>query len=203
MTDIQILDPWYTSLIDDCKAIVTEAVHLSRWELIVGYHTLGKRIVTDKEYQRKSKGNGKCLQGLAEDINQSERTVYYAVQFYTKFPNPDEWPFDKNMSWTKITQLLPDGKHTEARSFAQSIKTFEASFGKLLDRYPDRRDEIIAAFWRVVGGEWQKGELARLRKIEAAVKRWRKEWPDENDINEMKDGCDCEICNLIRSLESE
>lgn len=150
-----IVGDWYTSLVDDCAAIITEAVHNSRWELIVGYHALGRRIVTDNDYQRHANGNGKLCKTLAEDIGQSERTLYYAIQFYNKFPDPDEWPFDKNISWTKITKLLPDGHHTEARSFNQRVTTFENSLTRLLDDYPGGRDEIIRAFWRVIGGEWK------------------------------------------------
>jgi len=146
-----ITQEWYQSLIDDCHAIVTEAVHNSRWELIVGYHALGKRIVTDEEYQRHSHGNGKLCKALAEDIGQSERTVYYAVQFYEKFPNPELWPFDKNMSWTKIVALLPDGRWTEARTFKQRLSSFETSLTNILNKYPDNRDEIVAAIWRVIG----------------------------------------------------
>ena len=34
-------------LVDDCKAIITEAVFTSRWSLVEGYHTLGKRILEE------------------------------------------------------------------------------------------------------------------------------------------------------------
>ena len=152
MIDIITMD-WYQSLVDDCHAIVTEAVHNSRWELIVGYYALGRRIVTDSDYQKHAQGNGKVLQGLAESIEQSERTLYYAIQFYTKFPDPAKWPFDKNMSWTKITQLLPDGHHTEARTFNQRLSSFETSLENLLNKYPDNKSEIIRTFWRVIGGK--------------------------------------------------
>ena len=35
---------WYQSLIEDSKAIITEALFTSRWALVEGYHALGKRI---------------------------------------------------------------------------------------------------------------------------------------------------------------
>lgn len=158
MSDIMTIvnSLWYESLVDDCVAIITEAVFVSRWELVKGYHQLGERIVTDADYQRYAGGNGKILQDLAESVGQSERTLYYAIQFYNKFPNLDALPDGKNISWNKIvTQYLPDGKHTEARSFSQRIGVFENSLESLLNKYPDRRDEIITAILRVIGGEWR------------------------------------------------
>jgi hypothetical protein len=154
MNDL-VVSGWYQSLVDDCSAIVTEAVHNSRWELIVGYHALGRRITEDQDYQKFAKGNRSVCNAIANSIGQSERTLYYAIQFYTKYPNPDAWPFNKNMSWTKITKLLPDGKHTEARTFNQRLSSFETSLGNFLDKYPGNRDDIIRAIWRVIGGEWR------------------------------------------------
>ena len=148
---------WYQSLVDDCSAIVTEAVHNSRWELIIGHHALGRRIVTDPDYQRNSNGNGKVLQALAEDIGQSERTIYYSIKCFEKYPDPQKIPGGKNISWTKVTKLLTDGeeKRYEARSFIQRMTSFENSLSSLLDKYPGNRDDIIKAILRVIGGEWR------------------------------------------------
>lgn len=158
MTDIIAIvnSLWYESLVDDCTAIITEAVFNSRWELIAGYHALGRRITTDDDYQQYANGNGRILQDLAECIGQSERTLYYAIQFYLKFPDLEKLPDGKNISWTKIiTQYLPDGHHTEARSFKQRLTSFEVSLEKFLNKYPDSRVEIIQAIHRVIGGEWR------------------------------------------------
>ena len=35
---------WYSSLIDDCKAIITEGVFTSRWALVEMYWNLGERF---------------------------------------------------------------------------------------------------------------------------------------------------------------
>ena len=117
-----IENDWYTSLVDDCKAIITEAVFISRWSLVEGYHQLGERIVTDKNYREHAKGNKSSVQGLARNLNTSERTLYYAMQFYEKYPDLDMVPEGKNISWNKIitkylpkpkteTPTLPDGKY--------------------------------------------------------------------------------------------
>ena len=100
---------WRMSLEDDCKAILTEAVFTSRWELVKGYHALGERIATDTNFDRQTAYGKKIVQGLAESLNTSERTLYYAIQFYEKYPVLDTIPEGKNISWNKIvTKYLPE-----------------------------------------------------------------------------------------------
>ena len=99
---------WYTSLIDDCKAIITEAVFNSRWELICGYHALGKRIVTEERLVWNERGNGKTLTDLSKFTGIGERDIYRAMQFYKKYPDVNQLSCGKNITWTKITsELLP------------------------------------------------------------------------------------------------
>ncbi|MCJ7445733.1 MAG: hypothetical protein MUO26_14630, partial [Methanotrichaceae archaeon] len=116
-------EPWYVLLVDDCNAIVTEAVFISRWALVEGYHLLGERIVTENNLDRKEIYGKKILQRVGESIGISLTTLYYAIQFYEKYPNLDEVPEGKNISWHKLvnhylpsplkteTPLLPDGKY--------------------------------------------------------------------------------------------
>lgn len=102
---------WYESLVEDCKAIITEAVFTSRWALVEGYWNLGKRIQEDKEFQKFAKGNQSSLQDLANNLNTSERTIYYARQAFNKFPDIGKLPEGKNLTWNKlITQYLPEPK---------------------------------------------------------------------------------------------
>jgi hypothetical protein len=104
---IMVVD-WYTALVEDCRAIMTEAVFISRWALVEGYHQLGERILTDPGWQKYSKGNQVSLQGLAKSLDISERTVYYAMQFYERFPRLETVPEGKNISWNKlVTRYLP------------------------------------------------------------------------------------------------
>lgn len=105
---------WYESLVDDCRAIITEAIFASRWALVEGYHQLGGRIREDENWKKYSKGAYTSLQGLAKNINISERTLYYAMQFYDKYPSLNNIPEGKNISWYKIiTKYLPESKETE------------------------------------------------------------------------------------------
>ena len=102
-------EEWYELLVDDCKAIITEAVFTSRWALVEGYHLLGERIATDSDYIKWEQNKaGAVLQDLAKDLNISGRTLYYALQFYEKYPSLDIVPEGKNISWNKIiTKYLP------------------------------------------------------------------------------------------------
>ena len=111
-SDIDVLDlVWYQNLIEDCKTIVTETIFNSRWILVEGYHQLGERIRTDLQFKKYAKGTKVAVQDLARNIKISERTVYYAMAFYDKYPSLDEVPEGKNISWNKlITNYLPEKK---------------------------------------------------------------------------------------------
>ena len=103
------LTAWYTDLVEDCQGIITEALFQSRWALVEGYHQLGMRIRNDKGFTEYAKGNKTSVQELALKIRTSERTVYYALQFYDKYPSLDQVPEGKNISWNKlITKYLPE-----------------------------------------------------------------------------------------------
>ena len=96
---------WYQALVEECKAIITEAIFTSRWALVEGYWKLGKELRGNKDF------NTKLLQGLAVDIGTSERTLWYAIQAYDKFPELESIPEGKNISWNKlITKYLPEPK---------------------------------------------------------------------------------------------
>lgn len=99
---------WYGSLVDDCRAIITEAVFNSRWELIAGYHALGCRISVDTNWQKWAYGNGERLTDLSNSIGVSERNLYRAIQFYEKYPQLDTVPDGKSITWNRIvTRYLP------------------------------------------------------------------------------------------------
>ncbi len=100
---------WYEVLVEECKAIITEAVFNSRWSMVDGYHRLGERIVTENNLDREEVYGKKILSGLSKSIGVGERTLYRAVQFYEKYPRLDMLPSGKNISWNKIiTQYLPE-----------------------------------------------------------------------------------------------
>ena len=72
---------------------------------------LGKRIREDNNLERSEIYGEKILQGLAESISTSERTIYYALQLFDKYPILDALPEGKNITWKKlITKYLPAPK---------------------------------------------------------------------------------------------
>lgn len=102
---------WYNALVEECKAIITEAVFTSRFALVEGYWNLGKRIREEEKLKKWDRDDTEILQGLAKDIDISERTIYYAIQAYEKYPDLSLIPEGKNISWNKmVTKYLPAHK---------------------------------------------------------------------------------------------
>lgn len=120
-TTLQLSDDWYKSLVDDCKAIVTERLYRSRQEVIEGWHEVGERIATDENYKKHAHGNGEIKKQLAVDIGASVQTLYYAIQFFEKFPTLEtlnKLPEGKNLSWRKIVKnYLPAPKGNDDPEF--------------------------------------------------------------------------------------
>ena len=105
---------WYEDLIEECKDIITEAIFTSRWALVEGYWNLGKRIREDLNFQEYSKGNKSSVQDLARNLKQSERTLYYAIQCFDTYPDIQQLPEGKNITWNKlITKYLPNKEKTK------------------------------------------------------------------------------------------
>lgn len=126
--DLLISKDWYNSLVEDCQAILTEAVFDSRWRLLEGYHQLGTRILHDRHNFTKAEIYGSNItKRVAESIGKSERTVELAMQFAKKFKTIDELPDGKNMSWHKVCKyVLPnhdeDGEPLECRHAWETVK---------------------------------------------------------------------------------
>lgn len=96
--------------IEECRAIITEAVFTSRWTLIEGYWNLGKRI----REESKDYSITQFIASLAVGLRVSERTLWYSIQFFDKYPSLDKLPEGKNISWTKlITKYLPQPKENK------------------------------------------------------------------------------------------
>ena len=94
----------YEYIVSEIKSTIKEAVHVSRWALVEGYWTVGKLIredFTDRHLEKQ-------LKGLAGDVGVSERTLWYALACFDKYPTLDTIPEGKNISMNKlITKYLP------------------------------------------------------------------------------------------------
>ena len=80
----QISDEW-NYLVEDCRAIISQRVKNSRMEIILAYAEIGNRIAEDPLYKKYGKGNQKFLSSLFGEMEISESSGYYAIEFYEKF----------------------------------------------------------------------------------------------------------------------
>ena len=95
----------YDQLVEECRGIITEGVFHSRWVLVEAYHDLGKTL---RNY--KCDSISKLVIQVAEDLEKSARTLWFAIQFYDKYPVLEEAPFGKNVTWRKIVNQYLTGK---------------------------------------------------------------------------------------------
>ena len=140
---------WYKSIVDDCRAILTERVWNSRSELIIGYGEVGERIFTDKNYQKYGKGNRAFNNRLFRDIGIGERNGYYCLEFYEKFiykkfgdvcTAVQSLPVKegKNISWNKIKILyLP--KPREQKEIPLPKGKYEIIYSDPAWKYPSEQ----------------------------------------------------------------
>lgn len=121
--DNRFIEKWYQELVDDCHAIITEAIYISRWALVEGYHNLGKRILEEHDNFERAKIYGeKIVQGLAESLNMSSRVLWYAVRFVQKYPDLSKVPEGKNITWSKIiTKYLTTGSRTTQQEYEYTV----------------------------------------------------------------------------------
>lgn len=138
MNEITV-EKWYQALVSDCHDIITEAVYISRWALVEGYHNLGKRILEEHDNFERAKIYGEgIVQGLAESLNMSSRIIWYAMQFVQKYPDLSKVPEGKNITWNKIiTKYLPTSKVTEIVTKEYWIKCPNCGHKFTMDKYHD------------------------------------------------------------------
>ena len=108
----------YKSLIDDLKEIIFGGT----WVMIEVQHQLGTRLLEEKDLD---------LPRVAEDLGRSERTLYYAIQFAKEYPDINQLPKGKAITWRKIRNQLLSGKNLECEHNWRSI-TLCSSCGKRL-----------------------------------------------------------------------
>jgi len=103
---------WYQLLVDECKAIITEAIFTHNWALVEGYHQLGERILQEHDNFERAKIYGKkIVSQVTESLEgkASERTVWRSMQFAQKYPKLELLPEGKNTSWHDIcNKYLPE-----------------------------------------------------------------------------------------------
>ncbi len=114
MNDSKLQGDWYSSLIDDLNETITEGVFTSRDILIETYHDVGKMLRETSDKQ--SIPISTLVNGCAERMEVSDRTLWYAVKFFNKYPDRSVLPLGKNLSWAKIkNKYLTEGGEKEPK----------------------------------------------------------------------------------------
>ena len=85
------------------------------------YWALGEELATAPEWKKSARGNPDVLQRVAELLGMGERSIYYCLQFYEKYPLP---------AFEDVISKLPGGKTPAWREITKSL----GSFATLQDR---------------------------------------------------------------------
>lgn len=153
--DLDTNGVWYENLLEDLKDVFVETSFTSRWALIEGYHKVGERIVQDE---------GKSpdlVQRVADDLKKSKRSIYYAVQFFKKFPNLNRLPEGKNTLWRDITQkYLPEAP----KELDDEKPLKKTAYEKFADYLNDKVSE---------SGGWKDDQTATIKLSMLEVERIR------------------------------
>jgi hypothetical protein len=141
----------YRELIDEVKGTMTEGIFNARQEVLKTHWEVGKYIrkFADKEGHL---GVTDLLKHLAVDTNISDRTLWYSVQFFDKFPTQEKFnnlPHGKSISWSKVVhELLPDNtdnkKKKEQDDFDEPIICKYCKGKKpVCETHPDLLKEVL------------------------------------------------------------
>lgn len=82
---------------EEAKALLTEAIFNHRWELLVGYHEVGKMLLQA----------GVSPETAAKEMNHRVKDLHYAIELAKLYPDVNSVPDGKVVSWYKITKTLP------------------------------------------------------------------------------------------------
>ena len=94
---------WYQHLIEDCKAIITERKFNASWKLIQCKWEIGDRILKENDNFERAKIYGKeIVRRVALSLNARKREIYLCIQFRKKYPDLNELPEGKAITWHKI-----------------------------------------------------------------------------------------------------
>lgn len=172
---------WYTLLIDDCKAIITETGFISRWALVEGYHTLGQRILDENDSFKREKIYGKeIVQCIAQSLGKSKRTLFQAIQFARTYPDLNDVPFGKDLSWYRVcNELLPGVEKDNVFLDDRLAVPYGENIFYLTTKFQDRPSDFVIIkdgdtyptlkrrswFYHEDGSEFSLREYARVQEF--------------------------------------
>jgi len=101
----------YKALIDDITSDIVETQFGLKQLAIELNHRIGRKIVDAHPIFDRAKVYGKhIVNTIAQDAGKNPVTIYYALQFYRKHPNLDEYLLTKpkTFTWSQAKKELPD-----------------------------------------------------------------------------------------------
>lgn len=105
-----ITSEWFKSLIDDCRTNIIERRYRIASELLELKWYIGDRILQEVgNFERAQIYGKKITTCVSQSLNCSKREIERCIQFRKKYPNLDNLPGGKEITWHKIVnQYLPD-----------------------------------------------------------------------------------------------
>lgn len=99
---------------EELKQLIVESQFNSHWMLIEAYHKAGGIVLALENHPDNNLGKDELVQALAQKIGKSERTLQYAVKFKQTYPELNDLPVGKNITWNKVvTKYLTTPKVKE------------------------------------------------------------------------------------------
>ena len=105
-----ITSEWFQALIEECKTTIIERRYRSATELLKMKWSLGDRILEDVgKFERAQIYGRQIIVTVSRALDCSEREIYRCIQFRKKYPEIDNLPEGKAITWHKIVNIyLPD-----------------------------------------------------------------------------------------------
>ena len=89
----------FLKLVEECKDIYIEFSFTSRWMRIEGFHRVGKLVLeADLESDR--------LASVARQIGITPKDLALAILLAEKYPDLNDLPAGKDISWSQIEKFL-------------------------------------------------------------------------------------------------
>lgn len=103
-------EEWFQALIEDCRDTIVEKRFIIAEELIKMKWEIGDRILEDTEkFEEMGISGRQIIVTVSKALNCSERELYRCIQFRKKYPDLNNLPEGKAITWHKIVnQYLSD-----------------------------------------------------------------------------------------------
>ncbi len=102
---------WFKALIEECKDTIIERRYRIAAELLDMKWQIGDRILEDVDkFERLGISGGKMCHAVSLALNCSKREIYRCIQFRKKYPNLNDLPGGKEITWHDIVNIYLSDK---------------------------------------------------------------------------------------------